>query len=44
MLLYFNDAKYFTIDAISEMGGYDVLHNIHLTMPREDVTCCISYI
>ena len=34
MLLYFNDANYFYIDAILKMGGFDVLHYIHLTMPR----------
>ena len=34
MLLYFNHANYFYIDAILKMGGCDVLHYIHLTMPR----------
>ena len=34
MLLYFNDANYFTIYAILKMGGCDVLHYIQLTMTR----------
>ena len=41
MLLYFNDANYFTIDAILKMGGCDVLHNIHLTMPRAMLINCV---
>ena len=28
------NANYFTIDAVLKMGGCDVLHYIHLTMPR----------